>query len=188
MNPSHELIAACLRNKASAQKQLYEAYAPQMLGVCYRYARDKDEARDMMQEGFVKVFRNLHQWKGEGELGAWIRRIMVNAALNWLRDHRRMQWEDESAIPEHFESNSVPTPIDHLDARQLADLIRQLPPGYQAIFNLHAVEGYPHVDIARMLGINEATSRSQYLRARRLLMERIRLLDPDKRTAHVGRA
>ena len=164
-----QLVADCLRNRAAAQKQLYDTYAPQMMGVCYRYTRQADEASDVLQEGFIKVFTNLQQWKGDGDLGAWIRRIMVNTALNWLRDRRHMQWVQEEAIAEDFASDTVHTPVDQLEARQLADLIRQLPAGYQTIFNLHAIEGYSHVEIAQLLGISEGTSRSQYLRARRQL-------------------
>lgn len=188
MTPLRELVDACLDNKPAAQKALYDLYAAQMMGVCYRYTRQMEEARDVLQDGFVKVFKNLHQWTGEGELGGWIRRIMVNTALNRLRDRKHLQWQDESAIPDDFETNSVPTPASHLDARQLADLIRQLPVGYQTVFNLHAVEGYSHVEIARLLGISEGTSRSQYLRARRLLMEKINQLDALKTDSHVGRA
>jgi RNA polymerase sigma factor (sigma-70 family) len=174
-----ELVAQCLRNQAAAQKQLYDAYAPQMLGICYRYTKNMDEASDVLQEGFVKVFRNLAQWKQEGDLGAWIRRIMVNTALNWLRDHRKVQWVAEQEIPETHDANEVVTPLQHLQARQLADLIRQLPPGFQTVFNLHAIEGYTHVEIAQMLGISEGTSRSQYLRARKQLAEKILNLTPE---------
>lgn len=179
MMHTQELVVQCLRNQATAQKQLYDAYAPQMLGICYRYTKNMDEASDVLQEGFVKVFRNLAQWKQEGDLGAWIRRIMVNTALNWLRDHRKVQWVAEQEIPETHDANEVVTPLQHLQARQLADLIRQLPPGFQTVFNLHAIEGYTHVEIAQMLGISEGTSRSQYLRARKQLAEKILNLTPE---------
>ena len=129
------------------------------------------EASDVLQEGFVRVFKNLHQWKGEGEIGAWIRRIMVNTALNWLRDHRNMQWTDDRNIPETSDLQPVITPLEKLEARELADLIRKLPPGYQTVFNLYAIEGYTHVEISQLLGITEVTSRSQYLRARKQLAQ-----------------
>ncbi len=186
MIPTGEVVAKCLRNNAAAQKQLYDAYAPQMLGVCYRYTKNMDEAGDVLQEGFVRVFRNLHLWRGEGELGAWIRRIMVNTALNWLRDHRKMQWLEDSQIPESYDTHAVPTPLESLEAKQVADLIRQLPAGYQTVFNLHAVEGFSHVEIANMLGINEGTSRSQYLRARKLLAECIGKMEKENKTHYAG--
>lgn len=187
LTPTAQLVADCLRNRAAAQKQLYDTYAPQMMGVCYRYTRQADEASDVLQEGFIKVFSNLQQWKGDGDLGAWIRRIMVNTALNWLRDRRHMQWVQEEAIAEDFASDTVHTPVHKLEARQLADLIRQLPAGYQTIFNLHAIEGYSHVEIAQLLGISEGTSRSQYLRARRQLAGMINVSITAKKQDYASR-
>lgn len=174
---TQELVSKCLQNQASAQKMLYDAYAPTMLGVCYRYTKNSEEASDVLQEGFIKVFTHLHQWKGDGELGGWIRRIMVNTALNWIRSHRKMHWEPEDQITETTNSPLPTTPADSLQAKQLANLIRQMPCGYQTVFNLHAVEGYSHIEIGQMLGISESTSRSQYLRARRLMMEKINALE-----------
>jgi RNA polymerase sigma-70 factor (ECF subfamily) len=187
MLPASQLVAKCLENNAAAQKQLYDAFAPQMMGICYRYTRSMEEASDVLQEGFVRVFRNLRQWNGEGELGAWIRRIMVNTVLNWIRDHRKIKWVEEEHIPEHDPTQPVSTPLDSLQARQLADLIRQLPAGYQTVFNLHAAEGYTHVEIAQMLGISEGTSRSQYLRARRMLAELINTHHQENKISYAGR-
>jgi RNA polymerase sigma-70 factor (ECF subfamily) len=187
MMNTHEVVTKCLQNNALAQKELYDAFAPVMMGVCYRYTKNTDEASDVLQEGFVRVFRNLHQWKGQGELGAWIRRIMVNTALNWIRDHRKIQWLPAEDIPEEHHTQQVPTPADSLQARQLADLIRQLPGGYQTVFNLHAVEGYTHVEIGQLLGINEGTSRSQYLRARRLIADKILALQHKNEKDYAGR-
>ena len=129
-----------------------------------------DDAEDVLQEGFIKVFTYLHQYKSEGELGAWIRRIMVNTAINYLKKNRNYQ-TDLSFDDMPLHPVSYDDPAITLDTKQLADLIRQLPPGFQAIFNLHAVEGYTHVEIGEMLGINEGTSRSQYSRARALLVK-----------------
>jgi len=142
-----------------------------MLGVCYRYTKSVTDAEDILQDGFVKVFRHLHSYKKEGELGAWIRRIMVTTALNYLKKNKQYR------IELSFEGNDALHPVvDNdaevkLSAKELAELIRQLPTGYQTIFNLHAVEGYTHVEIGKMLGISEGTSRSQYSRARSLLIE-----------------
>ncbi len=168
MDP-HALVKDCLKGKPSAQRQLYELYAAQMLGVCYLYTKSNDDAEDVMQEGFMKVYLNLHQFKFEGELGAWIRRIMVNTALNYLKKNKRYQNElafTETTLHPITDEN----PELNLNAKELASLVRQLPVGYQTIFNLHAVEGYSHVEIGRLLGINEGTSRSQYARARSLLI------------------
>lgn len=166
----YQLVRDCLRFKPEAQERLYRHFAPAMLGVCYRYTKSMNDAEDVLQEGFVRVFANLHQYKSEGELGAWIRRIMVNTALNYLKKNRKYRNEMLfSEMPMHPVSTDQPDiRIGH---KELAELIRQLPTGYQTVFNLHAVEGFSHVEIGEMLGINEGTSRSQYSRARALLIE-----------------
>lgn len=166
----YALVKDCLKGKASAQKQLYHQFAGPMLAVCYRYTKSMVDAEDVLQEGFIKVFLNLHQYKFEGELGGWIRRIMVTTAINYLKKNTRYQnelvFED---APLHAVRDEHPEV--RLSAKELADLIRQLPPGYQTIFNLHAVEGFTHVEIGKILGIQESTSRSQYARARALLIQ-----------------
>ncbi len=165
----YQLVKDCLKQKPEAQRQLYEQFAKTMLGVCYRYTKSFKDAEDVLQDGFVKVFLHLRQYKQEGQLGAWIRRIMVNTAINFLKRNRK--YRDEMYFTEqslHPVADDNPAII--LQAKELADLIRQLPPGYQAIFNLHAVEGYSHVEIGEMLGISDGTSRSQYARARALLI------------------
>ena len=163
-----QLVKNCLKGKREAQHQLYDQFADQMLGVCYRYTKSMSDAEDLLQECFIKVFTNLHQYKSEGELGAWIRRIVVNTAINYLKQKSRYRVEltfNEGNL--HPVSNDDPEV--HMSTKELADMIRQLPIGYQTIFNLHAVEGYTHVEIGQMLGIHEGTSRSQYARARGLL-------------------
>ena len=165
-----KLVKDTLRQKPEAQRQLYEHYAQQMLGVCFRYTKSISDAEDILQEGFVKVYKHLHQYKSEGELGAWIRKIMVNTALNYLKKNKRYRYDLAfDALPLH--PVSTDDPQVNLQTRDLAELIRQLPTGFQTIFNLHAVEGYSHVEIAAMLGITDGTSRSQYARARALLIE-----------------
>lgn len=164
-----QLVKECLKNRADAQKQLYDLFADQMLGVCYRYTKSLHDAEDVLQEGFVRVFNFLHQYKADGDLGAWIRRIMVNTALNYLKKHRRYQ-QDLSFDATDLTAVTTDNPEMHMNCKDLAELIRQLPTGYQTIFNLHAVEGYNHTEIGQMLGISDNTSRSQYMRARQLLI------------------
>jgi len=182
----HQLIKACLKGERTAQKELYHRYAPLMLGVCYRYTKSMADAEDVLQEGFIKVFKNLHQFKFEGELAAWIRRIMVNSAINYLKANSRYQAElsfaDNSMHPVSDDDPNV-----MLQTKDLAELIRQLPPGYQAIFHMHAVEGYSHVEIGKILGINEGTSRSQYARARTLLITWINKFSTDAKTGSYAR-
>ena len=164
-----ELVKNCLKGSRQAQKHLYEHFAPVMLGVCYRYTKSLPDAEDILQQGFVKTFNNLHKFRNEGELGAWIRKIMVNTALNYLKQNKR--YSSELSYDEiKLHPVSTENPQMNLQAKELADLIRQLPTGCQTIFNLHAVEGYSHVEIGEMLGVHEGTSRSQYSRARALMI------------------
>jgi RNA polymerase sigma-70 factor (ECF subfamily) len=164
-----QLVKDCLKGKPAAQKQLYHQYAPAMLGVCYRYTKSLPDAEDILQEGFVKVFRFLDQYKNEGELAGWIRRIMVNTALNYLKRSKKYQYD---LLFDNVELHVVSTdnPEIQINTKELANLIRQLPTGYQTIFNLFGIEGFSHAEIGQMLGINENTSRSQYMRARQLLI------------------
>lgn len=172
---NEELIKACRNGERAAQKRLYDAYAPQMMGVCYRYAQSLQEAEDILQEAFIKVFSNLDQFRSEGEPGAWIRRIVVNCAINALRK-RKMQISSWDNQPEELHPISDTDPEIKLDAKELADLIQKLPDGYRIVFNLHAVEGYTHEEIGKVLGIKPASSRSQYLRARALLAKQVNVL------------
>jgi len=166
---TQRLVRECLREIPAAQRQLYEYFAESMLGVCYRYTKSMDDAEDVLQDGFVKVFRSLHQYKYEGELGGWIRRIMVTTALNFLKKNSRYN-QELSFDNENLHPVTDDDPEVKLTGKEIAELVRQLPIGYQTIFNLHAVEGFTHVEIGKMLGINEGTSRSQYARARALLI------------------
>ena len=181
----HQLVKDCLKWKPRAQQQLFEKYSQQMLAVCYRYTKSIKDAEDVLQEGFVKVFFKLDQYRFEGELGAWIRKIMVNTALNFLK--KDSKYRDEMYFTEqplHAVTDEDPAVL--LQAKELAELIRQLPSGYQAIFNLHAVEGFSHVEIGEMLGINDGTSRSQYARARALLISWINDASSGKKNKQYG--
>src|SRR5260221_169876 len=182
----NKLINDCLKGKTVAQRELYQYYANAMMGVCYRYTKSMTDAEEVLQEGFIKVFKNLHQFKGMGELGAWVRKIMVNTAISYLKNQSRYQYDllfaDNSLHPVSDENPEL-----ILNAKELADLIRQLPTGYQTIFNMHAIEGYSHVEIGKILGINEGTSRSQYARARALLINWLTKNSLDNKTSMYGR-
>ncbi len=182
-----QLVKRCLREEPAAQRELYSKYAKSMLGICYRYTKSLNDAEDVLQDGFVKVFMNLKQYRFEGELGGWIRRVMVTTALNFLKRNKKysaeMLFEEQPLHPVSEENIEL-----KIEAKELADIIRQLPPGYQAIFNLHAVEGYSHVEIGKMLGITDGTSRSQYSRARALLVSWIeKLSSQSKMENYVGK-
>ncbi len=169
MVDQRKLIKDCLKNNPVAQKQLYELFAETMLGICYRYTKSMHDAQEVLQVGFIKVFKNLHQYKQEGELGGWIRRIMVTTAINYLKrkPHYQLDLAFEDSYLHPVEQNQ---PDLNLNMKDILNLVRQLPPGYQTIFNLVAIEGYTHVETGKLLGIKESTSRSQYLRARALLI------------------
>lgn len=167
------LIRGCLDNNRVSQRQLYEKFAGPMLAVCYRYTKSKADAEDVLQEGFIRVFKNLHQFKADGELGGWIRRIMVTTALNYLKSNAKYQ-HDLAFEKVNLHPVTDDNPEIKLDTKDLLSLIQQLPTGYQTIFNLIAVEGYSHVEISEILGISDGTSRSQYARARALLISLIK--------------
>lgn len=181
-----ELVNSCLKNNRAAQKQLYQQYAGVMLGVCYRYTKSLTDAEDVLQEGFIRVFKNLHQYRSEGELGAWIRRIMVTTALNFLKLNAKYQ-NDLAFDKIELHPVTDENPEIQLDTKELASLIQQLPTGYQTIFNLHAVEGYSHVEIGAMLGISDGTSRSQYARARALMITWIKKYYSDNKMEQYAR-
>ena len=170
MYDQKQLVKECLKGNVQAQRQLYNQYADYMMGVCFRYTKSQTDAEDVLQEGFMRVFTNLHQYRGDGELGAWIRRIMVHCSINYLK--KNVHYRNDMVFMEpSLHPVSTETPDVKINAKQLAELIRQLPPGYQTIFNLYAVEGYNHVEIGKIFGIKESTSRSQYARARALLIQ-----------------
>jgi RNA polymerase sigma factor (sigma-70 family) len=182
----NRLVKDCLKGHAAAQRELYDRFASPMLAVCYRYTKSVADAEDVLQEGFVKTFKNLKQYKGDGELGAWIRRIMVTTAINYLKKNSRYNSELVFG-EEHLHAVSAYHPEIQMGAKELADLIRQLPSGYQTIFNLYAVEGYNHIEIGKILGIQEGTSRSQYARARALLIQWIEQKNKDFKTTVYAR-
>lgn len=165
-----EMLRLCRKDDRTAQEALYRLYAPEMLGVCYRYTKSIDDAEDVLQDGFIKVFTQLKQFRGDGALAGWIRRIMVTTAISYLRRHNRYRNQmDFDNQPLHV---AVPEVATHkLQTEELMDLIRRLPAGYQTVFNLVGIEGYDHTEVASMLGISVQTSRSQYSRARAQLMK-----------------
>lgn len=162
------LIQGCLRNEASAQQDLYYRYSPKMLSVCYRYAKSREDAEDMLQEGFIKVFTQIHQFQNRGALEGWIRRIIVHTCINNLKKNKK--FSDSVDI---IHAASVPVREENipsiLQAKQVVECIRLLPMGYRTVLNLYAIEGYSHKEIAEILDIEESTSRSQYTRAKAML-------------------
>jgi RNA polymerase sigma-70 factor (ECF subfamily) len=167
-----ELINGCRRQEGRFQEALYKLYASKMYAVCLRYADNSHYAEDILQEGFIKVFNNISKFREEGSFEGWIRRIMVNTAIEFIRKTavyaREMEIEKVGHYRDEFDV------VDKLCADDLMKLIQSLPAGYRTVFNLYAIEGYAHKEISVMLGINEGTSKSQLARARYLLQSKLK--------------
>lgn len=157
-------IKGCLQGDRSAQRQLYDFYSSKMYSICYRYVKDSMEAEDILVTAFMKVFDKIGQFKSEGSFEGWIRRIVVNEALTYLRKNRSMYLETELEQADREPDYSKLS--DHLEAEDLLNMIKELPTGYRIVFNLYAIDGYSHKEIADQLGISENTSKSQLSRAR----------------------
>ncbi|MHB1921227.1 MAG: RNA polymerase sigma factor [Chitinophagaceae bacterium] len=178
------LLEACRQNNLSAQKAFYQHFSPSMLGVCYRYVKNLQDAEDILQEGFIKVFSHLGQYQARGSLEGWIKRIMVNTALNHLKKNKEFR---QSLNLERIPGLSgSPEGEEVLFTKDLIELIRSLPTGYRTVFNLYAIEGFSHQEIGKMLGISENTSRSQYSRAKTMLVKLIPG-NPEKKGLKIGK-
>lgn len=174
-----ECIANAILNSRTAQKELYELHSPKMLSVCRYYVKDIQEAEDIMLTAFFKAFQNLKSFKNEGNFEGWLRRIMVNECISYYRKKKKLLLTDSiETISEHSEN----TIISAYDVEEIQTLIDELPKGYKMVFILHAVEGYKHQEIAKMLDVSENTSKSQLFKARKLLQQKIAHL----RTAENG--
>jgi len=168
----HELVKSCLKGNRVAQEQLFQQHSGKMFAIAIRYMGNREEAEDVVQESFIKIFKNLNQWKGEGPLGGWMRMIIVNTALTQLKSRQKKQSEIaiENAYTVYDEQESQ---LDKLQAADLMNVISEMPAGYRTVFNLFAIEGYGHKEISENLGITESTSKTQYLKAKNWLLKRI---------------
>ena len=169
---TQQLVKECIKNDRQAQKFLYNLYASNMLCLCYRYTKSFHDAEDILQEAFIKVFNNLYQFKNEGDLGAWIRRIMVNTTITYSNKHKRYKKEMDLMVTNLHLVATEEVELK-MNVKFLVEQIRKLPVIYQTIFNLVAVEGFSHIEIAEMLQTNVNTIRSQYNRARVMLIKMI---------------
>jgi len=166
------LVQECLKGKSRAQKALFDKFAPKMLAVCYRYMKDKEESEDALQISMVKVFQKLDAFKQEGALEGWIRRIVVNTYLDQSRRGQKFAF-DYRVDDVSYKVEIKEEVLSNIHAADLLTLIGSMPPGYRMVFNLFAIEGYSHQEIAQQLQISENTSKTQYLRARAYLKNRI---------------
>ncbi|MBK9336796.1 MAG: RNA polymerase sigma factor [Lewinellaceae bacterium] len=158
-------LHACLRGDRLAQKQLFECFRGRMFALCLRYANSREDAEDILQEGFVKVFRDLPQYTGAGNFEGWMRRVFVHTALQYLQKQKRIPALTE-LNGQDFPDETDPFAGDEHPAKNMIRILQQLPPGFRTVFNLHILEGYSHPEIAEILGISVGTSKSQLLRAK----------------------
>ncbi|OQX79271.1 MAG: hypothetical protein B6D61_03855 [Bacteroidetes bacterium 4484_249] len=172
MYSEEELINRCLNNEAKAQEQFYRRYAPKMYGVCLRFAKNNMEADDILQDGFIKVFLNLKSFRKEGSLEGWIRRTIVNTAINSYKKNAKYLKDIEIEKAEVIQ-NVNEGALDRISVKELLELIKELPTGYKMVFNLNVIEGYTHKEISKLLDISENTSKSQLSRARIALQKKL---------------
>jgi RNA polymerase sigma factor (sigma-70 family) len=170
--PESDLIVGCLNGSRRMQQELYNRFSPRMYAVCLRYAGNTEEAEDILQEGFVKVFKKLDSFRSEGSFEGWIRRIFVNTAIEHFRRKRYLMPVTEKE--ENTIEGKYLSVLDDLAARDIMALVQELSPGYRTVFNMYVVEGYTHKEIADMLGISEGTSKSQLSRAKVILQDMVK--------------
>ena len=172
-----ELIEGCRKNDRRAQRQLYDLFASRMLAVCIRYTGSRENAKDVLQEGFLTVFDKIGTYKGQGSFEGWMRRVFANQSLMYIRKNDALKYADEiESVPESGIGPGSEDPLTALSAKELMDLISAMPVGFRSVFNLYVLEGYSHQEIAEALGITEGSSRSQLSRGRIWLQERIKKL------------
>jgi len=169
-----QLIKGCINNDRKAQQALYDKYSRRMMAVCLRYVKDTEDARDLLQEGFVKLFMNIHTYTGDGLFDGWVRKIFVNCALERLR-HQDVLRNAEDIDNTDYADIPDESTVSQLSADEIMTYVRSLPDGFRTVFNMFAIEGYSHKEIGEKLNITESTSRSQYMRARKLLQKMILL-------------
>jgi len=168
-----QLIEACVRGESWAQKIMYELHASAMMSVCQRYAGNRETARDLLHDGFIKLFAKIQTYSGTGSFNGWMRKVFVTTALEYLRRNDIMR---DSVNVENIDCQQENTDVslfEHLTIDDLLTCITNLPDVHRIVFNMHAIEGYSHAEIARELGINEGTSRSRYARARQMLQKMV---------------
>jgi RNA polymerase sigma factor (sigma-70 family) len=166
-----EIVNRCKQNDSKAQELLFNSYSKSLLGICCRYIKNRDDAEDVLQDSFIKIFLSVNQFRGEGNFEGWMKRITVNTALSFLKEKQKIRFEtaDKLYIVDEPEEEIE----DDIKAEYILECLNELPMGYRTIFNLYLVEGFSHKEIADQLGIKEATSRSQYSKARQYLIELI---------------
>ncbi|CAN5176981.1 sigma-70 family RNA polymerase sigma factor [soil metagenome] len=183
---TEEIIRGCIEGKRAAQNKLYEHYHGRMLGVCLRYAGSKDEAKEIMNIGFLKVFQTINRFEdGLGNIDAWIYRVMVNTSIDYYRKELKHRYQDDVDNHYHIQDESADA-ISEMSMDELIKLVQTLSPAYRTVFNLYVIDGFSHKEIADQLGISEGTSKSNLAKARMNLQEMIRKRETFKSTSYAG--
>lgn len=172
-----KVISDCKKNKRKAQIQLYNQYSSMLLGVCLRYVADKSEAEDILQEGFLKILNNIKEFSGKGHFEGWMRKIVVNTAITHFHREKKHYYHDELEDVKEVDVQYTLTPEKEYDYKELHRLLETMPEGYRMIFNLYAIEGFKHQEIAEKLNIEESTSKTQYLRAKKWIIKEMEKLN-----------
>ncbi|MCB9246060.1 MAG: sigma-70 family RNA polymerase sigma factor [Flavobacteriales bacterium] len=181
LKDERELIDGCIKGNVKAQRELFDRFSGKMLGICFRYCTNLEDARDAMQMGFIKTFNLLEKFKGNSKLETWMTRIMINTAIDLFKKNNRFELYDDPQVVNQLGNNDEvqenlyldTAESDELTEQDILELINELPDGYRIVFNLYAIDGLSHRDIAAQLGISEGTSKSQLARARKLLKHKI---------------
>jgi RNA polymerase sigma factor (sigma-70 family) len=172
-----KVIEDCIKNKRKAQIDLYNHYASSLLSVCSRYVADKSEAEDILQESFLKILNNIKEYTGKGHFENWMRKIVVNTAITHFHKEKKHYYHDEIESVKDYELQDQLTPEKELEADELNELLKTMPEGYKMVFNMYAIEGYKHKEIAEKLNIDENTSKTQYLRAKNWIIKEMKKLN-----------
>jgi RNA polymerase sigma factor (sigma-70 family) len=176
-----DLIKGCLSGDSRMQEELYNRFAPKMYAVCLRYSNNADDAQDLLQEGFIKIFRNLDRFRAEGSFEGWVRRVFVNTSIEHYRKKVNLVTtsDREDAVIEDSSVNA----LDNLAEKDIIKLVQELSPGYRTVFNMYAIEGYSHKEIGTILGISEGTSKSQLARAKSILQKKVAAFLEERRSS-----
>lgn len=168
-----ELIQGCIQGKREAQNAIFRLYGPRMLGICARYCRNMEDAKDAMQDGFVKIFNQISDFNHQSKLTTWMSRIMINTAIDHFRADVRYQFNEEDSFVGNDETpdEDIENDSGKIPAQKILEAMNRLSDGYRIVFNLYAIEGFTHKEIGAQLGISEGTSKSQYARARKQLKD-----------------
>jgi len=175
-----EIINGCIKNDRKMQKELYKMFAPRMYSICLRYAKSREEAQDILQEGFMKIYTKINQFSGEHSFEGWMKRIFANTSITHYNSNLKYYYQDDITEIKESETLHFNASDSDYSEEELLEVIESLSDGYRMVFNLFAIEGFKHKEIAEMLGIDEATSKSQFFRARKIIQKKLLELSGEK--------